>query len=40
MQFYIDPSTNVAIALFEPSEIYTYVSFDGSNKMFVKSYYK
>ena len=39
MDLYVDPSTNVAIALFEPTEVFTYVSFDGDNLMFIKSFY-
>lgn len=38
MQFYVDPSTNVALPLFEPTEEYQYVSFDKSNKMYISAY--
>lgn len=39
MQLSVDPSTNVAIALFEPSYSGIYVSFDSKNLMYIKSYY-
>lgn len=38
MQFYYDPSTNVALPLFEPTETGQQVGFDSTNRMHVQSY--
>ena len=37
MSFYHDPSTNVALPLFEPGYTGQYVSFDSSDQMYVTS---
>lgn len=38
MMLYYDPSTNVALPLFEPSYTATYVGFDKSNKMYIQEF--
>ena len=38
MQLYNDPSTNVALPLFEPAEEFTYVGFDKNEHMFIRTY--
>ena len=38
MYLYTDPSTNVALPLFEPGYDETYVSFDKNDFMYIKSY--
>ena len=38
MNFYIDPSTNVALPLFEPSYDVQYVAFDKNAELVVYSY--
>jgi len=37
MQFYLDPSTNVALPLFEPTEEPTNVGFDSEDRMYLSS---
>ena len=37
MVFYLDPSTNVALPLFEPTNEPTYVGFDSDNKLYLES---
>lgn len=38
MEFYVDPSTNVALPLFEPSYTSQYVSFDDEELLSIISY--
>ena len=38
MQLSYDPTTNVAVPLFEPADSGTPVGFDASNKMYIQGY--
>ena len=38
MTLYADPTTNVALPLFEPAENYQYVGFDKNDKLYISGY--
>ena len=38
MNIYIDPSTNMGLPQFTPTDTYQYVGFDSDNKMYIRSY--